>query len=150
MTNETNQALNKITASLDRTNKFTTYLNMGNHQAIADEPREVGGNDLGPTPYQFVGGGLAACTALTIQMYAKRKNWELTNVTVHVDYSRNYIIDCEDCENPSAKIETFLLEVKLEGNLTTLQKERLMQIGEKCPVHKTLQNEVQILSTLVL
>ena len=150
MTNQVNKAHNKITASLDRTNQFTTYLNMGNHQAIADEPNEVGGNDLGPTPYQYVGGGLAACTALTIEMYAKRKNWELTNVTVQVDYSRNYIIDCEDCENPNAKIETFLLEVKLEGNLTAIQKERLMQIGEKCPVHKTLQNEVQILSTLIV
>ncbi|QAA80357.1 OsmC family protein [Aequorivita sp. H23M31] len=134
-----------VAASLDGDQKFTTQLKLGRHSLIADEPAKFGGNEYGPTPYDYVSGGLAACTALTIQMYARRKEWQLENVTVNVDYSKDHVIDCENCEDPSAKIDSFSVGIKLEGNLSEKQKHRLIEIGSKCPVHKTLTSNIQVL-----
>ena len=136
----------EIAASLEGEQKFTTNLKLGNHYLTADEPTKFGGNDFGPSPYGYVSGGLAACTAMTIQMYARRKEWKVTNVTVNVNHSKNHAIDCENCEDNSAKIDTFSLEIKLEGDLTEAQKQRLIEIGGKCPVHKTLKSDIQILT----
>ncbi len=136
----------QVAASLDGDQKFTANLKLGNHYLIADEPKKFGGNDYGPTPYEYVSGGLAACTALTIQMYARRKDWQVENVTVTVDYSKDHAIDCENCEEKTAKIDSFSLEIKLEGDLSEAQKQRLIEIGGKCPVHKTLTSEIQILT----
>jgi putative redox protein len=138
----------KVAASLNDDEKFTTHLKLGDHYFIADEPTSFGGNNFGPSPYEFLSAGLAACTAMTIQMYARRKNWKVENVTCHINYSKDHAVDCEHCEEDSAKIDTFTREIKLTGNLSEEQKTKLLQIADKCPVHKTLHTKTQIITTL--
>ncbi|WP_139855701.1 bifunctional alpha/beta hydrolase/OsmC family protein [Aequorivita sinensis] len=139
----------KVAASLGQDEKFTTNLKVGDHYLIADEPKSFGGNNFGPSPYEFLSAGLAACTVMTIQMYARRKNWNVGNVSVPIDYSKEHAIDCQECEKDSSKIDTFKREIKLVGNLTDEQKAKLMQIADKCPVHKTLHSKTQIITKLV-
>ncbi|MCM4156569.1 bifunctional alpha/beta hydrolase/OsmC family protein [Gramella sp. AN32] len=127
---------------------FTTQLQAGDHFFIADEPLSFGGKDLGPNPYQFVSGGLAACTSMTIQMYARRKNWLVDNVETHVSYSKKYAEDCENCEDSKAKIDVFEREIILKGDLDDKQKKRLLEIADKCPVHKTLATSSNIKTTI--
>lgn len=138
----------QVAASLDETEIFTTTMKLGNHSFMADEPTKFGGNDLGPSPYEYLAGALAACKSMTVQMYARRKEWNVENVTVHVDHSRQHAIDCEHSENQAAKIDTFHCQISLEGDLTKEQKSRLLEIADRCPVHKTLSNKIQITSNL--
>ena len=139
----------QVVASLDTEDGFTTQMKVGNHFLMADEPTSYGGNDFGPSPYELVSAGLSACTAMTIQMYVKRKGWDLQNVEVHTSYGKTHAEDCEDCENTASKIETFNREIKLTGNLDEKQIQRILQIADKCPVHKTLHNEVQVITKLI-
>ncbi|MEO5650446.1 MAG: bifunctional alpha/beta hydrolase/OsmC family protein, partial [Ginsengibacter sp.] len=139
----------EVAAILDSEDKFTTHLKLGDHYFIADEPTDFGGNNFGPSPYQFLSAGLAACTAMTIQMYARRKKWEVLNVTVHINHNKDYALDCENCEDDSAKIDTFNREITLEGSLSDEQKKRLLEIADKCPVHKTLHSETQVITRLI-
>ena len=139
-----------VVASLDDEDGFTTQLKLGNHYFKADEPLRVGGNDYGPTPYELLAGSLSACTAMTMQMYAKRKGWLVENVEVHTSYSKDYAVDCDSCEDdPAGKIDTFKKEIKITSNLDEKQLARLMQIADKCPVHKTLHSDTQIISKLI-
>lgn len=129
---------------------FTTQIKAGKHNLIADEPEHVGGEDFGPDPYEYVSAGLAACTSMTIQMYAKRKGWIVDAVETMVNYGKEYAVDCENCDEGRAKIDTFNREVTLKGNLDEKQRNRLLEIANKCPVHKTLHSETQIITTLAL
>lgn len=138
-----------VVASLDGENGFTTQMKVGNHYMVSDEPETYGGNDFGPTPYELVSAGLASCTAMTIQMYAKRKQWDVQNVEVHISYGKKHAVDCENCEQDSAKIDTFTREIKLEGNLDEEQIRRILLIADKCPVHRTLHSETQVITTLI-
>ena len=108
-----------------------------------------GGNNFGPSPYQLLSAGLAACTAMTIQMYARRKKWEVSNVTVHINYSKEHSLDCENCESDTAKIDTFKRGITLEGSLSDEQKKRLLEIADRCPVHRTLHSETQVITRLI-
>lgn len=128
---------------------FTTDIKAGKHRLIADEPENVGGNDLGPTPYDLLTSGLGACTSMTLQMYAKRKKWPLKEAIVHLDHNKDYAKDCEDCENSTAKIDQFNRSIELKGDLSDEQRERLLEIADKCPVHKTLHSEVKITTQLL-
>tara|TARA_R110002020_G_scaffold52670_4_gene147783 strand:- start:10349 stop:11560 length:1212 start_codon:yes stop_codon:yes gene_type:complete len=139
----------KVAASLDGDEMFTTHLKLGDHYLIADEPTSFGGNNFGPSPYEFLSAGLAACTVMTIQMYARRKKWNVENVSCHINYSKDHAVDCKHCEEDTAKIDTFTREIKLEGNLTEEQKTRLLQIADKCPVHKTLHTKTQVITKLI-
>ena len=140
----------QVVASLDAEDGFSTLLKLGNHHLKADEPQRVGGNDYGPTPYELLAGSLSACTAMTIQMYAKRKQWHIENVEVHTSYSRTYAEDCEACESDTgAKIDTFHREIKIDSSLDKKQLQRVLQIADKCPVHKTLLTTTQIITNLV-
>ncbi len=140
----------QVAASLDDEDGFTTLLKLGNHYLKADEPTRVGGKDYGPTPYELLAGSLSACTAMTIQMYAKRKNWLIENVEVHTSYSKDYAVDCENCENSeTSKIDTLTREIKVTGDLDVKQLQRLLQIADKCPVHKTLHSKTQIITQLI-
>ncbi|MEL6812027.1 MAG: bifunctional alpha/beta hydrolase/OsmC family protein [Bacteroidota bacterium] len=139
-----------VVASLDDEDGFTTQLKLGNHYFKADEPMRVGGNDYGPTPYELLAGSLSACTAMTVQMYARRKGWKIENIEVHTSYSRDYAVDCEACsEDSSAKIDTFTKEIRIDSDLDEKQIERVLQIADKCPVHKTLHSEVQVITRLI-
>ena len=139
----------QVVASLDAEDGFTTQMKLGKHYMIADEPISYGGNDFGPSPYELVSAGLSACTVMTIQMYVKRKGWDLKNVEVHTNYGKDHAIDCEHCDENSAKIDTFNREIKLEGNLDEKQIKRILQIADKCPVHKTLHSNTQIVTKLL-
>lgn len=139
----------QVVASLDSDDGFTTAMKVGNHYMNADEPVSFGGNDFGPSPYEFVSAGLSACTVMTIQMYVRRKGWPLENVEVHTSYGKSHAQDCEDCELDAAKIDTFHREIKLTGDLDEKQIARILQIADKCPVHKTLHNETQVITKLV-
>ena len=127
---------------------FTTSIQSGKHQLIADEPASVGGNDFGPSPYDLLTAALGACTSMTLQMYAKRKGWDLQEAIVHLAHSKDHAKDCEECESPRAKIDQFDKELELIGNLSEDQRTRLLEIADKCPVHKTLHNEVQVRTVL--
>ena len=137
-----------VVASLDDDEGYTTQLKLGSHYLKADEPEKVGGNNYGPTPYELLAGSLSACTAMTIQMYARRKGWKVDNVEVHTSYSREYARDCQTCDESSAKIDTFVRDIKLESSLDETQVRRILEIADKCPVHKTLNSEVQIITNL--
>ena len=128
---------------------FTTQIKAGRHNLIADEPEHVGGNDFGPNPYEFVSAGLAACTSMTIQMYAKRKGWIVDSVETQVNYGKEHSLDCEKCEEEGTKIDTFKRELIIKGDLDEKQRNRLLEIANKCPVHKTLHSETQIITSLV-
>ncbi|GAA0872104.1 bifunctional alpha/beta hydrolase/OsmC family protein [Gangjinia marincola] len=138
-----------VVADLPAENGFTTQMKVGSHYMIADEPEAVGGNNFGPTPYELVSAGLAACTAMTIQMYAKRKGWEIKELEVHTSYDKQHAQDCDDCENDTAKIDTFKREIRMQADLDEKQRNRILQIADKCPVHRTLHSDTQVLTTLV-
>ncbi|MFD1095659.1 bifunctional alpha/beta hydrolase/OsmC family protein [Salegentibacter chungangensis] len=128
---------------------YTTQIKAGIHNLTADEPESAGGNDYGPTPYEFLSSGLAACTSMTIQMYVKRKEWDLENVETHVTYEKKHADDCENCEEESSKIDTFNRQIKLEGNLDEKQIKRILNIANKCPVHRTLSSKITINTSLL-
>ncbi len=138
-----------VVANLGNDEGYTTQMKVGNHYMVADEPESVGGHDFGPSPYEYVSAGLSACTAMTIKMYVARKNWDLQNVEVHTNYSKTHAEDCENCEDPTAKIDTFEREIKLDGDLDEKQITRILQIADKCPVHKTLHSETQVITKLI-
>lgn len=138
----------EVMASLDKADGFTTKMKLGNHYMTADEPKDFGGNDFGPNPYEYVSAGLSACTAMTIQLYAKRKKWALQNVEVHTNYQKEHAPDCENCEDETAKIDTFQRMIRLKGDLDQDQREKLLEIANKCPVHKTLSAKIQIKTSL--
>ncbi len=127
---------------------FTTQIKAGNHFFVADEPEEVGGNNFGPTPYELVSAGLAACTSMTVQMYAKRKGWKIEYVETHVNYSKEHSIDSQNFEDESAKIDTFKRYLIIKSDLDEKQIQRLLEIANKCPVHNTLHTPTQIITSL--
>ena len=146
---ETLKTSHQVVASLPGEDGFTTQLKVGNHYLVADEPTSFGGNDFGPSPYEFVSAGLSACTVMTLQMYAKRKKWDLQNVEVHTSYGKVHAEDCQACESPGSKIDTFEREILLTGKLDQKQKDRLLEIADRCPVHRTLESEAHIHTKLL-
>jgi len=139
----------QVVAHLDGEDKFTTHIKAGKHYLIGDEPESYGGNDFGPTPYDFVSAGLASCTAMTIKMYADRKKWNVEEVNVHIEHSKVHAEDCAACEDSKAsKIDWFSRVIELKGDLDEKQRERLLEIANKCPVHKTLTSDIRIKTQL--
>ena len=138
----------QVVARLDE-GPFLTEILAGGHHIIADEPEEVGGSDLGPSPYELLSSGLAACTVMTIKMYVGRKEWPMEEVKVHVNYDNNYIEDCEECEVSERKIGKFERLIEVKGNLDEKQKQRILAIANKCPVHRTLEQGVSIETRLL-
>lgn len=128
------------------TEGFTTEIVAGNHSFIADEPTKIGGKDLGPSPYELLMGSLGACTAMTIRMYADRKKWPLEEVKVHLQHQKDYPQDCENTDNDQSLIDVVEREIELAGNLDEQQRARLLEIASKCPVHKTLESKVTVIT----
>ena len=119
-------------------------ISTGKHTLLADEPLGVG-DDAGPDPYALLLSALGACKVMTVIMYARRKGWQLERIEVGLETYKIHAKDCEDCEsNPDAKVDMIDVELKFEGNLTLEQIQRLEEISERCPVHRTLTGEIQI------
>lgn len=116
----------------------------GTHTFLADEPLKAGGSNVGPDPYSLLLGALGACTAMTLQIYARRKEWPLEQVEVSLKHSRIHAEDCDDCVATHGKIERIERYISLTGNLNEEQRTRLLDIAERCPVHKTLASGVSI------
>lgn len=127
---------------------YTTEIMTAEHALIADEPLDVGGNDLGPSPYGLLAASLGACTGMTLRMYANRKKWPLEEVRVHLQHQKIHANDCETCEDEPQKIDQIERIIEIEGGLSEEQKERLLEIANKCPVHNTLNNPVEIITRL--
>ena len=127
---------------------FRTDIQAGSHSLIADEPIDVGGTDLGPGPYDFLAAALASCTTMTLRMYANHKKLALRSATVRVSHGRVHAKDCIDCDQADGWIHEFQRELDLDGELSDEQRQRMLEIADRCPVHKTLHNEIRILSTL--
>lgn len=123
---------------------FTTEIMVRQHSIQADEPESVGGNDFGPSPYELVAAGLGACTAMTLQMYARRKKWPLEEVVVHLEHFKDYRSDQENLEDPKSKIDHFSRSIEIEGDLDDDQRQRLLEIANKCPVHRTMEGEIEV------
>ncbi|MCH9694819.1 MAG: alpha/beta fold hydrolase [Gammaproteobacteria bacterium] len=128
---------------------FRTEVAAGRHGLIADEPASVGGSDEGPTPYDLLAAALATCTTMTLRMYANHKKLALRSATVRVKHGRVHADDCVDCEQSDGQIHEFRRELILEGELSPEQRTRMLEIADRCPVHKTLHNEIKVRSSLV-
>ena len=139
----------QVAANLDSKDGFTTHIKAGNHYITADEPTNLGGNNYGPSPYELVSAGLSACTAMTLNIYAKHKKWDVKNIQVHINYAKKQIEEIKNGEKISTKLDTFDRELKVEGNLDHIQLNRLVEIANKCPVHKTLSKSVEINTALL-
>ena len=110
------------------------------HSFIADEPEEDAGDGLGPNPYDLLLGALGACTAMTLVMYASRKKIPLETVSVELDHKRTYREDCEKCSEDEKRMETISRKITVRGALSDEQKSRLLEIAQKCPVHRTIMH----------
>ncbi len=128
--------------------KFAVDITVGPHGLVGDEPLDVGGNDLGPMPHDFVLAGLGACTCMTLRMYADRKGIPLTGVKVRLTRRKIKAADCPDCVTKEGEVEEMTREITLEGDLDAATRARLLEIADKCPVHKTLTGEIKIRSSL--
>lgn len=126
----------QVVAHLDLQNNFTTQISNGRNSLVADEPKNVGGDDLGLAPFELLQAALGACTNMTLKLYAERKKWDLKEVYTHMSFVRDTL--------DNQKIETITKKIELQGNLTQEQKQRLIEIAAKCPVNKTLMAGVNI------
>jgi uncharacterized OsmC-like protein/fermentation-respiration switch protein FrsA (DUF1100 family) len=129
-----------------RNSKFQQSVSIGPHQMLADEPVAAGGEDTGPGPYDFVLAGLGACTSMTMRMYADRKSLPLERVTVTLKHSKIHAQDCAECETREGMLDQIDRIIAMEGNLDGEQRRKLMEIADKCPVHRTLTSEIHIVT----
>lgn len=129
------------------TGAYTVGIRTGRHGWLGDEPEAAGGDDMGPNPYQMLNAALGACTAMTLRMYAKRKNWPLENVHVTLAHEKVHARDCAECETRSGRIDRIERTIRIDGEqLDAEQHQRLMEIADKCPIHRTLHSEVQVVT----
>ncbi len=136
-----------VTRIGDAEEKFTVHVKTGNHYFISDEPENAGGMDLGPSPYQLLSAALGACTAMTLRMYANHKKWNLEEVNVHLNHHKKHADDCSNCDEKS-KIDHIERIIEVDGDLDEQQKKRLLEIANKCPVHRTLESKIKIESSI--
>jgi uncharacterized OsmC-like protein/esterase/lipase len=127
---------------------FRSDVQLPGHTLVADEPESLGGTGLGPTPYDLLAAALATCTSMTLRMYAERKELPLEAATVRVGHDKVHAKDCADCESKTGKIDEFRRTIELEGDLPDDVRERMLEIADMCPVHRTLHGEVRITSRL--
>jgi len=124
--------------------KYTTEIVARNHSILTDEPKKYGGKDAGMSPYELLLASLGSCTAITLRMYADKKEWDLREVKVHLEHFKQHAKDSDCCDKDEPKIDKFVREINLKGNLTEEQQQRLLQIANRCPVHRTLENNIEI------
>jgi len=123
---------------------FAQEIHAGPHRLHADEPVSAGGTDTGPSPYDLLLAALGACTSMTVAMYARRKAWPLEQVTVHLRHSKIHAADCAECETKERMLDRIERDIHFAGALTEEQRSKLIEIANKCPVHRTLTSEIDI------
>jgi uncharacterized OsmC-like protein/pimeloyl-ACP methyl ester carboxylesterase len=128
--------------------RFEQSVSMGAHRLVADEPVDVGGLDTGPSPYDLLLAALGTCTSMTLRLYAERKGLTLDTVSVLLRHSKIHAADCRTCETGQGQIDRIERIITLEGDLDDAQRSRLLEIADRCPVHRTLTSEVDIPTTL--
>ena len=138
-----------VTVSETEGGKFTNHIitNSG-HTLIADEPKDLGGDDLGPNPYDFLLSALGACKSMTMRMYATHKRFNLDHVEVKLTHRKIHAKDCGNCETEKGMVDIIDTEITISGDLSDVEREKIFAIAEKCPVHRTIMNEVVINSNL--
>jgi len=143
---DTSAAPRLVVVRETRDSKFQQTVTVGPHHLLADEPVAAGGEDSGPGPYDFVLAGLGACTSMTMRLYAERKSLPLERVTVTLKHSKIHAEDCAECETKAGMLDQIDRVIAMEGKLDAEQRGKLMEIADKCPVHRTLTSEVRILT----
>ena len=128
---------------------FLQNITIGPHQLRADELIAFGGADAGPDPYELLLAALGACTGMTVRMYAERKKWPLEGVQVQLAHSKIHAEDCANCETQARSLDRIDIEISFAGKLSADQVQRLREIADKCPVHRTLSSQVQIHTSVV-
>lgn len=137
-----------VTVAETHEGRWTQAVRAGAHTLRADEPKAMGGADLGPTPYDLLLAALGSCTAMTLRMYADRKGWPLRHVEVMLRHGRVHAKDCADCETEAGMVDLIVADVVVEGDLSEDQRARLLEIAGKCPVHRTLTGEIKVVAGL--
>jgi len=138
----------RVEVSETGVSKLANQVRAGRHVLAADEPKSLGGTNTGPTPYDYLLAGLGACTAMTLRLYAERKQLALEKVSVRLHHQRMHADDCVDCEPTAGQISEMHRDVHLEGDLSDEDRAKLLEIADKCPVHRTLENEIKIRTQL--
>src|SRR5262249_55371485 len=133
-----------VVVSETRRSRFEQEISIGRHRLLADEPVKVGGLDSGPGPYDLLLAGLGACTSMTLRLYAENKKLPLQRVSVRLMHNKIHVEDCLSCETKEGMIDRIDRNIRLEGKLSADERKRLMEIADKCPVHRTLKSEIEI------
>ena len=128
---------------------FAQEIHAGSHRLRSDEPASAGGTDTGPSPYDLLLAALGACTSMTVGMYARRKAWPLEEVTVQLRHSKIHAVDCAECETKEGMLDRIERDIHFAGPLTGEQQSKLVEIADKCPVHRTLTSEIDIETRVV-
>lgn len=143
------EAPRRVVVQETRKSKFNQTISVGPHQLVADEPVAAGGEDAGPGPYDLLLAGLGACTSMTMRLYANRKSLPLDRVTVSLKHSKIYAKDCAECETRDGMLDQIERDIAMDGALDPEQRKKLMEIADKCPVHRTLTSEIRIVTKAV-
>lgn len=139
----------RVVVQETRKSKFNQAITVGPHHLVADEPKAAGGDDAGPGPYDFLLAGLGACTSMTMRLYADRKSLPMDRVTVTLKHSKIYAKDCAECETRDGMLDQIERDIAIDGALDAEQRKKLMEIADKCPVHRTLTSEIRIVTKAV-
>ncbi len=124
-------------------------IDVGRHRLSADEPTSLGGTDTGPNPYDLLLAALGSCKSITVTMYARRKAWPLESVTVRLRHEKIHANDCESCESENVLLDRIECDVEFGGALSSEQRARLLDIANRCPVHRSLTSEIDIRTRLI-
>jgi putative redox protein len=141
------EAPRQVVVRETRNSKFQQAISIGPHRLVADEPLAAGGEDTGPGPYDLLLAGLGACTSMTMRLYADRKSLPLDRVTVALKHSKIHAKDCAECETKEGMLDQIERVISMDGTLDAEQRRKLMEIADKCPVHRTLTSEIRILTS---
>ena len=128
----------------ERDKRFTQDIRSDDHHWVSDEPVSVGGNNFGPDPYELLLASLGSCTAMTLRMYASRKKLDVDNISIELDHSRDHGADCSECDEAHPQIDVISRKITIDGDLDDAQRKRLIEIADKCPVHRSLHNKLVI------